>query len=250
VSQPVNIGPVTAVVLGGGTGDAVAGWLAQNGFVIPADKQPLLDAYAGAGRFFIAIRRNDTAATGAATSVGVHFTLPGAVRSLPLRFAQLGAAPEVAFTVVIAAPDTAAPSDPFAALTLADLDAATLRTSGYAAAARQAIAAHGSQAFIIDGAYDAASLTGRIGAGVEALIEPGARVTRLTTILPAGALTEDVSFDQAFTGTAAGTRYVSGERPGSGSPPRQAGLGLSAVALLLAARGRGRRPRGRSPRDP
>ena len=42
-----------------------------------AERPPVVDAYAGPGRYFIAIRRNDTAATGGATSVGVHFTLAG-----------------------------------------------------------------------------------------------------------------------------------------------------------------------------
>ena len=95
VSQPVTIGPVTAVSLTADTGDAINTWLADNGFVVPTGDQSLVDAYAGTGRYFIAIRRSDTAATGGATSVGVHFTLAGDERGLPLRFARLGAATTV-----------------------------------------------------------------------------------------------------------------------------------------------------------
>ena len=92
VSQPVTIGPVTAVTLTADTGDAINAWLGDNGFVIPAASQSIVDAYAGPGRYFIAIRRSDTAATGGPTSVGLHFTLGGDERGLPLRFARLGAA--------------------------------------------------------------------------------------------------------------------------------------------------------------
>jgi hypothetical protein len=228
VSQPVNIGPVTAVVLTGTTGDAVNGWLADNGFMIPAAQQPLVDAYAGPGRFFIAVRRNDTATTGAASSVGVHFTLPGAQRSLPLRFAQLGAAAEVAFTVFVAAPTAVAPAAPFATLTLTDLDAATLKTSGYVTAVRKAIGGQADRAFVIDGTYATASLSGRIGSGVESLFEPGAQLTRLTAIFPAATLTDDVTFDRVFTGTAPTVRYVTREPI---APSRRWALGPS---LLLA----------------
>jgi hypothetical protein len=242
VTAPVNIGPVTAVVLTGDTGDAVAAWLSQNGFAIPAAQQPLVDAYAGAGRFFIAIRRNDSAATGAASSVGVHFTLPGAARTLPLRFAQLGAAGQVTFTVFVAAPSVVAPSDPFAALTLTDLDAATLRASGYAPSVRAAIAAHGGQAFVIEGSYATATLAGRIGPGVEGLFDPGATLTRLTAVLPSSALTDDVAFDGTFAGTPPIVRYVTGER----APPRPSGFGFGGVlaALAIAAFQSRRRPRG------
>ena len=95
VSEPVAIGPVTAVTLTADTGDAVNAWLADNGFVIPAADQALVADYAGPGRYFIAIRRSDTAATQVPSSVGVHFTLAGDQRALPMRFARLGAAPTV-----------------------------------------------------------------------------------------------------------------------------------------------------------
>jgi hypothetical protein len=240
VKAPVAIGPVTATALTGATGDAVNAWLSQNGFAIPADQQPLVDAYAGPGRWFIAIRRNDSAATGVASSVGVHFTLPVADRTLPLRFARMGAAPEVAFTVFVAAPGVAAPSDPFAALTIQDLDAATLRTSGYSLAVSNAVAARAGRAFVVDGAYPAASLAGRIGPGVEGLLAPDAQVTRLTTILSASALTEDAALDGTFTGTPPTVRTVHAEPAAPGGPRGGGGAGtaLAAAAALLLRRRR------------
>src|SRR5262245_5960350 len=53
VSEPVDIGPVTAVVLSADTGDALAAWLNDNGFALSADGQAIVAAYAGAGNFFI-----------------------------------------------------------------------------------------------------------------------------------------------------------------------------------------------------
>ena len=103
VSQPVTIGPVTAVTLTADTGAAINTWLVDNGFALPGSSQSIVNSYAGPGRYFIAIRRSDAAASGGPTSVGVHFTLAGDERGLPLRFASIGAADRVSFTVLVAA---------------------------------------------------------------------------------------------------------------------------------------------------
>jgi hypothetical protein len=50
VSQPVTIGPVTALTLTADTGDAINAWLGDNGFVIPAASQSIVDAYAAISR--------------------------------------------------------------------------------------------------------------------------------------------------------------------------------------------------------
>jgi len=208
VSAPVNIGPVTAVVLSG-DGDAVNAWLAGVGFAIPADQQPLTAEYSGAGRSFIALRRSDSAAAGGATSVGVHFSLPGATTpSLPLRFARLGAAETVAFTVFIASDSPSAPGAPFTALTLNDLDASTLTSEGYAQAVAGAVAWSGGRAFVLEGAYASGSLSGRVGARIEGMLSDVTGVSRLTTILPLTALTTDVTFDQSYPKEIPTIRYV------------------------------------------
>jgi hypothetical protein len=241
VSQPVNIGPVTAVTLTADTGASINAWLAESGFVIPPEQQPLVDSYAGPGRYFIAIRRNQTAAApGAPTSIGLHFTLPGDQRALPLRFARLGAAPTVAFTVFVFAPTLVAPATPFETVTIEDLDAGVLRASGYRAAVERAIAARNNLAFVIERGHP----QGRQGLGprLESLSEPLAvsQFTRLTTILPASALTTDVALDQVFRGSVGGTVIVENERP---SELRRAGTGLGGLfgAALLGLRRRRRR---------
>ena len=63
-----------------------------------------MDRYAGPGRWFVALRRSQQATGPQPSSVGVHFSVPGDARALPLRFAALGAAAEVAFTVFVVSP--------------------------------------------------------------------------------------------------------------------------------------------------
>src|SRR5262249_22791488 len=160
------------------------GWLADNGFIIAPADQSLVADYAGTGRYFVAIRRSDTAATSAPSSVGVHFTLAGDQRALPMRFARLGAAPTVAFTVFVFAYTPAAPGDPSAALTITDLEAAVLRTTGYADAVSKAVAAHGNHAFVLEGSWSVPTLSSAIGPSLEPFINARQTLTRMSTRVP------------------------------------------------------------------
>jgi len=243
VGPPMAIGPVTAVVLSAENGDALSAWLAASGFSLPPNGPALVASYAGPGRSFIALRRNDASAPGNATSVGVHFTLPGDARALPLRFAGMGAAAQVSFTVLVAAPSPVGPAAPFGALTLSDLDAPTLRTSGYASALRAAVAAHANQAFLIEGVLGPGELSAGAYPSVAALIDPTASLTRLSTSLPSAALASDVALDAPFAGEAPSTRFVEarfGRAPGPG--PLAPGVGMAfVVGLVLVRRRQGRR---------
>ena len=240
VEPPVTIGPLTAVVLTGDTGAAVNSWLTDNGFVIPAAQASVVDTYAGAGRYFIALRRNVTAATGGASSVGVHFSLPVATRALPLRFARLGAAATVTFTLFIASGEVAAPTAPFVALTLKDLDASTLRDGGgYAVAVQQAVNAHGGRAFVIESTQSSTELGASYLPRIQALMDPTAKLTRLTTILPASALTDDVTFDATFSGEVPRLRVVDNQplRRDPLGPGLAVGIGLALAATVRRGRG-------------
>lgn len=242
VSPPIQIGPVTAAVLTAETGDGVAGWLANSGFSLPPGGAALIDAYAGAGRSFIALRRADSAAPGGPTSVGVHFTLPGDARALPLRFARLGASPQVSFTVFVAAPTPVAPALPFAALTLNDLDAAALRAGGYGTTLAAAVRAHGDQAFVIENVLMSSALAAGVFPNVAKLIDPAASLTRLSTSMAGTALTTDVAFTEPFTGEAPATRFVEAREPGPARKPGGRLLGATFVvglALLRRRRNRG-----------
>jgi len=238
VSEPVAIGPVTAVTLTASTGDAINAWLADNGFVIQPADQSIVSAYAGTGRYFIAIRRNDTAVDAGATSIGVHFTLAGDQRGLPLRFARIGAAASVGFTVLVVADDVVGPAAPFATLTLNDLSRATIRGTGYAAAMSEAIALHDNHAFVIEGVRTADDFRYSRIESLRALIPTGATLTRLSTLLPATALDADVTLDQPWAGPAPSIITVQrGRAPGD---PKLA-FAFAAVALAAIARRRPRR---------
>jgi len=237
VSQPVTIGPVVAVTLTADTGDAINGWLSDNGFAIPPADQAIVGDYAGPGRYFIAIRRSDTATTGGPSSVGVHFTLAGEQRGLPLRFARLGAAPTVAFTVFVAAYTVAAPADPFAALTIDDLDRGTLNTTGYADAVSKAVGAHGNHAFVLEGSWSVPTLPGGLGPSLAPFMNARQTVTRMSTRVPAAALDADVAFDAIYSGPVPTLRYT--QR--TSRPHPHAAFAFAALAFTAVIRRRPRR---------
>ena len=245
LSAPVDIGPVTAVALTGETGAAIGGWLEDNAFVIPDSSRPILDAYAGNGKYFIAIRRN-AAVIGGPSSIGIHFTLPGDQRALPLRFASIGAAPTVGFTLFVAASSVVGPSSGFTALTLSDLDAGVLRDEGYAPAVEQAVAAHDHHAFVLEGAYTKASLAPQLARPIADLMAPEAQLTRLSSFMPAEAMTDDVSFDVPYDSSIPSERYVRASGTGD-TRAANAGalLALASAAALWHQRraARLRRPR-------
>ena len=228
VSEPVNIGPVTAVVLSG-TSDAVNAWLAENGFVISAEDQAIVEEYTG--YYFVAIRRNDNAAPGGPTSIGIHFTMPGDHRELPFRFARLGAAPTVAFTVFVSAYELAGPSPPFEAITLGDLDSSILRTGDYARAVRAAVEARGDRAFVLESRTTKYELAPFIGS-LDRLVYAGQTLTRMSTILPLESLTDDAHFTTPYEGDVPKQRQVNNTRR---LPSREAGVGLIAALVIAGA---------------
>jgi hypothetical protein len=230
VGAPVAIGPVTAVVLDASDGAALSAWLSSNGFAIAAADQATVATYTGPGHFFIALRRGDSAPTDGASSVGVHFTLSGDQRSLPLRFARLGAAATMSFTVFVAADATAAAGAPFQTLSLDNLDANLLRTAGYAAAVTSAVSAHGDRAFVIEGSFSHAELAAAGLGSLGGLLAEGQQLSRLSTILPAGSLTADVAFDVAYPSAPTRARYVLLRMP----RVQMASAGLLAAALVVA----------------
>jgi hypothetical protein len=234
VSEPVDIGPVTAVVLAGNT-DAVNTWLGDNGFVISEADQATITDYAG--YFFVAIRRNDRAAPGGPTSIGIHFSMAGDHRELPLRFASLGAASTVAFTLFFATNETVAPSAPFAALTLDDLVGSILAYQGYRAAVQSAVRMHDNRAFVLESRTPSNELA--LGGTRLQSFFFGEYVTRMSTILPADALTEDAHFYDPFPGDVPNSRGLA-NHDALGS--REANMGLLSLLLLGIWRRRKGRP--------
>jgi hypothetical protein len=240
VSTAVTIGPVVAVSLSGESGDDVRAWLVDNGFSLPASDQATFDRYVGAGNHFIAIRRSEGAATGAPSSIGIHYTLVGDHRMLSLGFTRIGAASKLALTLFLAAPETVGPSEPFKALTLNDLDSATLRRNAYALAVETAVAARDSKAFVLESStpFDAIAAS---APGLSRFTDAGAVITRATTVVVREKIAEDAVFATPFKGDVPAQRSVSLDTGGV----RYAGMG--SIGLLLMARALRRRARGRQP---
>ena len=230
-TEPVNIGPVSAVVLTGTDGDAVNAWLADNGFVIPEADQPTVEGYVGSDRYFIAIRRSEAAVSGSPSSIGIHYSLPGDHRMLSLGFARIGAASSVAFTLFLSAPSTVGVSAPFETISLDDLDPALLRADEYRTAVANAVFTRDSRAFVLESAHAASALTPQLSAKFQALPAPSAVITRLSTVINADALDEDAIFATPYTDAVRDERYVSLPRVS----PVYAGFGVAVVLVLGGA---------------
>jgi hypothetical protein len=233
---PVEIGPVVAVSLTGESDEAIRAWLGDNGFLLPADASATLASYVGEGNYFIAIRRSDRAATLAPSSIGIHYSLTGDHRKLSLAFTRIGAASTMAYTVFLGATTAVGPTAPFTALTLNDLDPAALRRGDYKGAVQAAVGARGSKAFVLESATAANSV---LPTQLAHLFDPGAVLTRATTVVSREQLTEDVVFATPFKGEVPSYRFASrsvlGPRSGTfGS------LGLVVVAGALRRRRQGR----------
>jgi len=237
VARPfVDIGPVAAAVLTG-EGAAISEYLAGEGFLLPDGGQALVDEYSGVGRYFVAIRRSDSAPSDAPSAVGVHFTLPGDQRGIPLRFARLGAAERVAFTLFVAAPRAVGPSVPFEALTLDDLPDDLLRSGAYTDAVAKAVAKRSGKALVIEGTFEQTAVRESVPR-LSALIDPSRTLTRLTTVIAKDALDADVALDQPAPTVVPTERWVSG--------PRSEGTALATAGGFAAlAFGRRRRRRER-----
>jgi hypothetical protein len=193
----VEIGPVSAVVLTADDGAAVNRWLADNGFTLDAAGQALVGEYTAPGRTFVALRRAIDTDTGGPTSVGVHFTLPGDQRALPLRFARIGAASAVAFTVFVSAQDDgwgSAPAAPFVSLTLDDLDRSLIGSAGYRKAIESAVASKAGKAFVLERRASSRSILVP-GSALAKLADPDATFIRLSTVIAVENLTTDVRLD-------------------------------------------------------
>ena len=237
VSDPVNIGPVTAVSLTGDNADAVRAWLTERKFLLPSSDAETLARYVSAGSYFIAIRRNENVASGGLSSVGIHYTLQGDHRKLSLGFTKIGAPQTLGFTVFIAAPQATGPSAPFAAIMLNDLSASMLKSYDYDYAVLAAVSSHGSKAFVLEGTTSKSNIANS-APGIAQFIDDGAVITRATTAVDRSQLSDDVVFATPFSGNIPNTRHV------SLSPLRARSAGIGSLGFLFMAhalRRRGRR---------
>jgi hypothetical protein len=97
VTKPMNVGPYATVQLHATDSTALNNWLAQNGFVIPPDVTPVLDAYVAEGFDFLAMKLLPN--QGVQSMRPVRVTSQGASLSLPLRMAAIGTGATVGITI-------------------------------------------------------------------------------------------------------------------------------------------------------
>jgi hypothetical protein len=242
VSAPVDIGPLTAVIITGENGNAIADWLQANGFAVSADSQAIIDGYTNAGAQLVALKRNATALR-APASLGIHMTIPGDHRGFALRMASIGSAEELAITIFVAHPtESIGPSMPFFTQGLMNLDERTVADDGYRAAVRALVAENDGRVFVAEhveshDSYESYGLAG--------IIDDGAVLTRLTTVVSRAELTEDVAFGDEISVPANGL-YISRESLDASASPFAPlwramrglvdGIPLAALFMLLAFR--------------
>jgi hypothetical protein len=101
VTKQDNVGPYETVQLHSTDPNALNAWLTKNGFVIPADVTPIIDAYVSEGFDFLAMRLLPNEGIQAMRPVRV--TMPGASLSLPLRMAAIGTGATVGITIWVMA---------------------------------------------------------------------------------------------------------------------------------------------------
>lgn len=196
VLDVADIGPVTAVSFAADDAESLDTWLAENGFVVPDAARTTLEAYVDEGTTFIAFKRSDDA-SGAATSVGVHFTVPGAYDDYPLRMAAVGAASQLGIRVFLASEEGGmGATAPFTTLTLDDLRTDLVRDEGYTEAVAAAVQGAGGRAFLVEGVFDPSTRwRDELGPRLRGMTGSLSTLTRLTTVVDRAALTEDVTFD-------------------------------------------------------
>jgi hypothetical protein len=97
VTKAQNVGPYETVQLHATDSSALNNWLSTNGFDIPADVTPVIDAYVTEGFDFLAMKLLPDEGIQAMRPVRV--TIPGMSLSLPLRMAAIGTGASVGITL-------------------------------------------------------------------------------------------------------------------------------------------------------
>ncbi|MGH7284608.1 MAG: DUF2330 domain-containing protein [Polyangiaceae bacterium] len=97
VTKQENVGPFETVQLHATDSSALNQWLSDNGFVIPPEVTPIIDAYVTEGFDFLAMKLLPNEGVQAMRPVRVTF--PGASVTLPLRMAAIGTGATVGITI-------------------------------------------------------------------------------------------------------------------------------------------------------
>jgi hypothetical protein len=110
VEHQGTVGPYQYVELTATNSQSLESWLADNGYVVPPDIQPVVAAYVRDGFGFIALKLRPDAGTREMTPVRV--ITPGASPTLPLRMVAAGTGATVAITLYVIAEGRYEPDGP------------------------------------------------------------------------------------------------------------------------------------------
>jgi hypothetical protein len=99
VEHQGTVGPYETVTLKSDDPTALRTWLVSNGYAIPSDIEPVLDAYVAEGAEFIALRLKP--GTGVQQMTPVRVVTPGASPVLPLRMVAAGTGPQVSIVLYV-----------------------------------------------------------------------------------------------------------------------------------------------------
>ena len=231
-SPAVTVGPVVAQYILADDATALSTWLADNGYALPDGGDAIVSSYISAGAGFLAFKRADDTASTSPVSLGVHFSVPGDLRSVALRMVQLGAPDVLPMTFFIAATDAVGPAAPWHGVLADDLANAGI---DYAAAIdAETAATPAGQLFVFEGTTSLTSFGDTALNPLRALVDDAAVISRLSARLPKEALASDV----AFTGAQPASRDAASAA--AVRLPRSADLAFVALgaSLLLVRRRR------------
>ena len=230
-APPVEVGPVTAQWLLADDATALTQWLSDEGYALPTGGADVVDAYLAQGNGFLAFKRTAGAASTEPVSVGVHFSVPGDLRSLPIRIARLGAPDVLPVTVFVAADDAVGAPAPWTTVHHEDLNAADA-IDDYAAVVDDVTAEEGGHVFVFEGSVGKEQLA---GSALTALIDDGAVISRLSARVPQASLDVDAIFNVAAPTPASAAAASAFALPKNVDV---AALGLLGITLLLRRRRR------------
>ncbi len=171
VTKAANVGPYETVQLHSTDASALNDWLATNGFTIPAEVTPVIDAYVAEGFDFLAMKLLPDQGIQAMRPVRVTST--GAALSLPLRMAAIGTGASVGITLWVVSDGRYEPQN-FPSYRIDDAELVwdyTASSSNYTALRAQHEAALGGKGWEIESSLDVSVST------IQATILAGGQVS-------------------------------------------------------------------------
>lgn len=148
VVHSATAGPYDTVTISSQVPGAIGQWLQDNGYNVPAGATPILDAYAGEGYDFIALRL--TPGNGVSLMKPVRVVTPGPTTTFPMRMLGVGTAEEVALDVLVIS-EGRLQVDGYANVAIDPSDLVwdwEAGTSNYSALREQALSQDGGAAFL------------------------------------------------------------------------------------------------------